>query len=78
LKSTKAGFNFLRPGFLILDSIYGLDGEIQIACDIVSRNGISYTKNELADKVCIALLASTEHHPQFQHGLLEPVAARVV
>lgn len=62
----------------ILDSIYGLGGEMHIAGDIISRNGISYTKNVLADKVCSALVATTEHHAEFQQGLLEPLSAKVV
>ena len=62
----------------IMNSIYGLDGEMHIAGDIIAKNGISYTKNELADKVCSALVATTEHHPDFARGFLELVAARVL
>jgi hypothetical protein len=62
----------------ILDSIYGMGGEMQIAGDIISRNGISYTKNELADKVCCAVVPSTIHHPEFQQRFIDQVAAKAV
>lgn len=62
----------------IVESIFGMGGELQIAGDVISRNGISYTKNDLADKVCAALTPTVTHHPDFESLLLEPVTARVV
>ncbi len=61
----------------ILDGIYGQGGELTIDGDIVKRNGMSYTKNELVDKVCVALTTGTDHHPEFLQKVLEPMRARV-
>lgn len=62
----------------ILDSIYGLGGEMHIVKDVISRNGISYTKNELADKVCSALTAATVHNSDFEKLFIESLAVRMV
>lgn len=62
----------------ILESVYGIGGELEIAGDVITRNGISYTKNELADKVCAVLTSVTVHHPDFERQLLEPITARMV
>ncbi len=62
----------------ILESVYGVGGELQIAGDVISRNGISYTKNELVDRVCSVLTPATAHHSDFESLLLAPITARVV
>lgn len=62
----------------ILDSIYGHGGDISISGDIISRNGLSYTKNDLADKVCNALSSDTVHHSEFESFLLQRITERVV
>ena len=62
----------------IVESVYGMGGEMQIAGDLISRNGISYTKNELAERVCAALTGATILHPDFESLLMGPIAARVV
>lgn len=61
----------------ILNSIFGNNGELNISGDVISRNGLSYTKNELADKVCLSVNSSTTHNPEFSEKLLQPLSARV-
>lgn len=62
----------------VLDSIYGLGGDIDIQGDVITRNGLSYTKNELSDRVCTLLTPATTHHPEFESHLLSALASRVV
>jgi hypothetical protein len=54
----------------ILDSIYGAGGALEIDGDRVSRNGLTYSKSELVDKVVAGLTPSTPLHEQFQSLLL--------
>lgn len=58
----------------ILDSIYGVNGAIQIEGDRVTRNGLTYTKNELIEKVVSSLTPQTAMHPDFQTLFLSRVA----
>lgn len=61
----------------ILDAIYGLGGTISISGDSVSRSALTYTKSELADRVCAALSPTTDHHVEFEEGLLQKLAEKV-
>ncbi len=61
----------------VLDSIYGNDGDIKIQGDNISRNGLTYTKNELADKVCLSLSEATIHSTEFQEKLMKKLEQKV-
>jgi len=54
----------------IIDSIYGVGEEIVIEGDRISRNAVTYSKNELAEKVVLQMTPSTTMHPVFQEKLL--------
>jgi len=60
-----------------LNSIYGLGGEISISGDHVSRNGLTYTKSDLADRVCATLSPTTAHHDEFGGRLLQRLSKMV-
>lgn len=61
----------------VLNTIFGEAGEIQISADIVSKNGISYTKADLSEKVCSRLLATSKMHPEFESRFLAIVRDRI-
>jgi len=71
----KNGIEHLYPP-AILDEIFGHGAEITIAGDIVSRNGISYNKGDLAENVVKRLQRDTVMHPQFEKLLLQPLEER--
>jgi hypothetical protein len=52
-----------------------LGTDLVIEQDKVSRNGITYTKAELAKRVSEALTAETEMHCEFAQRFLVPVEA---
>lgn len=58
----------------ILDSIYGVGGDLVVDADRVIRNGLTYTKNDLVDRVVGALTPTTTHHSDFESQLLARVA----
>lgn len=60
-----------------LDAIFGSGGSILISGDQVSRNGISYNKNELAEKVCSRVGPSTPMHNEFDSKFLNRLASKV-
>lgn len=60
----KNGIEFYYPP-TVIDKIFGAGGEITIAGDLVSRNGISYNKAELVGKVVSLVQADTEMHGEF-------------
>jgi predicted ATP-dependent endonuclease of OLD family len=60
-----------------LDAIFGSGGTIAVNGDQVSRNGISYNKNELAEKVCSRITASTPLHSEFSSKFLDHLASKV-
>jgi hypothetical protein len=68
----KNGIEYYYPENIV-DSIYGIGSDICIENDIVSRNGIKYSKNELADKVVAALQANTPMNSVFQKTFLDRV-----
>lgn len=73
---TENGIEYFYPP-KIIDSLYGTGENIQIQGDVVSRNGISYTKNELVDKVVDRVQEDTEMHIEFQNCFLAIVERRV-
>lgn len=68
----KNGIEFYYPPSII-DDIFGAGPEINISKDVVSRNGVSYAKGELAERVLARLQRDTPMHPEFHNMLLEPV-----
>lgn len=55
----------------IVDRIYGAGPKLQIEGDSIIRNGISYSKNDLAEKVVAHLAPDTPMHPEFDSRFLE-------
>lgn len=64
VKWPKNGIEFYYPPS-IMDKIFGVGTEISITGDLISRNGISYTKNELVDKIIASLQANTVMQEEF-------------
>jgi len=62
---------YYPPG--IIDQIFGAGPEIVIVGDAVSRNGTSYTKADLVERVSARIEASTSMNPDFQSMLLAQV-----
>lgn len=60
----------------ILDQIYGIGGALTIEGDRVSRNGLSYAKADLGDRVANLLTPSTSLHPEFESLLIARIAAK--
>ena len=73
----KNGIEYYYPP-TVVDRIYGMGEELSIDNDNISRNGLSYTKNQLADQVCAALTQDTQHHPEFHDLFLSKISERVV
>lgn len=72
----KNGIEYYYPPSLI-DKIYGLGDELKIEGDIVSRNGVSYNKNELAEKIVSMVDVETVMHPDFQSMFLSKLEAKL-
>lgn len=70
------GIEYYYPPSLI-DKIYGLGDEMIIDGDIVSRNGVSYNKNELAEKVISMMNIETLMHPDFQTLFLSKLEVKL-
>lgn len=66
------GIEYYYPPSL-LDSVYGTGGELQIDGDRVMRNGLSYSKNELVDKVVSSLTHDTPMQAEFESLFLERI-----
>jgi hypothetical protein len=69
---SKNGIEHVYPP-AVLDEIYGVGGEITIAGDRVSRNGIGFSKADLADKVCARVTAETPMSVEFEERFLSLV-----
>lgn len=67
---TKNGIEYIYPESIV-DAIFGEGPELHISGDVVSRNGISLRKNELAEKVCGLMCAETEMTSEFREKLLD-------
>jgi len=61
----------------ILDHIYEGGGALEIDDDRVSRNGITYNKNELVEKIVASLDSETPMHQEFDMLLVNLIAAKV-
>lgn len=70
VKWPKNGIEYYYPP-AIVDQIYGLGAALTIEGDRVSRNGASYTKAELVDKVVALMDVGTEMHPDVQERFLK-------
>lgn len=69
------GIEHFYPPALV-DRIFPGSGELEIVGDRVSRGGVEYHKNELAEKIVALLEPTTLHHPDFARLLLAPLAQR--
>lgn len=72
----KNGIEYYYPPSL-MDRIYGVGPEVEIVKDQISRNGISYDKNTLAEKICAAISADTEHNSEFETLLMKKLAEKI-
>ncbi|SHL55492.1 AAA family ATPase [Rhodanobacter sp. OK091] len=72
----KNGIEYYYPP-AIIDKIFGAGSEITIVGDVISRNGLSYNKSELVDKVVSLLQADTAMHEEFEARFLHALAERV-
>jgi ABC-type uncharacterized transport system ATPase subunit len=61
----------------ILDKIFSAGGSIQIDGDRISRNGQTYTKVELLERVVGQMESSTQHHPELVAKLLNPLSQKI-
>lgn len=61
----------------LLDEIYGAGGQMMIVDDVVSRNGISYSKAALADKISAKVTATTPMSQEFYDRFLSLVTTRL-
>ena len=73
---SKNGIEHFYPE-TILATIYGEGGELTISDDDVTRNGITYQKAELADKVCKLINSETPIDGEFSDKLLSIVNTHV-
>jgi predicted ATPase len=62
------GVEFVYPPS-ILDEIFGVGGQIVVNGDIVSRNGLNYSKVELANQVCSRITPTTPMSQEFERFL---------
>lgn len=72
----KNGIEYYYPP-AVLDKIFGAGGDLQIAGDRVSRNALTYSKNELVEKVAALTEQSTVLNPEFETLFISKVAERV-
>jgi len=73
---SKNGIEYFYPEDA-LNKIYGLGGEIEISGDLVSRNGLTYPKVQLLEKVVPLLTEQTSYPPELVEKLIQPVSERV-
>lgn len=69
IKWPKNGIEYYYPP-AIIDQIFGQGPELSIEGDRISRNGISYTKAELVEKVVVLLEKDTPMHHDFETRFL--------
>jgi ABC-type uncharacterized transport system ATPase subunit len=62
---------------LVVDRIFGAGAPLSIQDDRVSRSGLTYSKNELAEKVCSLTDQTTPMHQEFEALLVRKIAERV-
>lgn len=68
----KNGIGFYYPDPLV-SQLFGVGSDLQINKDVVSGNGISYSKNELVGKIVASLQADTPMLPEFQEKILNRI-----
>jgi predicted ATP-dependent endonuclease of OLD family len=73
---SKNGIEHLYPQET-LNSIFGASGELKIRQDLITKNGITYTKAELSQRVCERLNATTAMHPEFDERFMSVVKERL-
>jgi len=73
---SRNGIEFVYPP-TILDEIYGTGGQITVLGDVVTRNGLSYSKAELADRVCARVNAETAMNQEFEERFLSLVSRNI-
>lgn len=61
----------------VMEKIYGAGGELTIKGDRVSRNSLTYSKNELVEKVSAFTEQPTSLHSEFESLFIKKVAFRV-
>jgi hypothetical protein len=61
----------------IMDKIFGAGGLIHMDGDRISRNGQTYTKVELLERVVSQLDSSTQHHSELESKLLNPLWQKI-
>jgi len=64
---SKNGIEHVYPPSL-LDQIFGCGGDITIVDDNVTRNGLTYKKAELAEKICQRFTPDTPLHREFEEN----------
>lgn len=70
------GIEYCYPPTLV-DKFFGTGEKLTIESDVVSRNGVSYSKADLASKVSGSLAPDTPMHPDFERLFLTPLATVV-
>lgn len=75
VKWSKNGIEHFYPPVLV-DRIFPGSGELVITGDRVSRGGVEYHKNDLAEKLVALLEPTTPHHPEFENLLLNPLSQK--
>ncbi len=73
---SKNGIEYFYPES-IMAKIFGEGGEISISGDDIARNGISYKKSELADKVCSLISTDTSLECEFSEKFMSIVDGHV-
>lgn len=72
----KNGIEYFYPPSIV-DKIYGDGPELTIDGDLISRNGISYNKNELVDKVIALLEGTTELQEDFKSMFIAKIEEKL-
>ncbi len=72
---SKNGIEHVYPP-AVLDEIYGVGGDITIQGDLVTRNGSSYSKAELAERVCARTNSTTVMSQEFEERLLSIIVKK--
>ena len=67
------GIEFCYPPTLV-DKFFGVGAKLTANGDVVSRNGVSYSKADLAAKISASLARDTPMHPSFENLFLTPLA----
>jgi predicted ATP-dependent endonuclease of OLD family len=72
----KNGIEFCYPPSL-MDRIFGVGSDIVVNGDLISRNGISYSKGELLSKVLQQMEPGIPMHADFEELLLTPLREKL-